>query len=37
MYNGMSFNIFESNTILYGYYMSFNFHWYVERHITSHG
>jgi hypothetical protein len=25
MYNGMIFNIFEGNNILYGYYMSFHF------------
>jgi hypothetical protein len=37
MYNGMSFNIFEGNNILDGYYMSFNFRCYVERHITPHG
>jgi hypothetical protein len=37
MYNGMSFNIFEGKTILDGYYMSFHFRLYVERHITPHG
>jgi hypothetical protein len=37
MYNGMSFDIFAGNTILYGYYISFHFLWYVERHITPHG
>ena len=37
MYNGMSFNIFEGNNILYGYYMSFHFFWYVEHHITPRG
>jgi hypothetical protein len=37
MYNGMSFDIFEGSTILYGYYMSFHFQWYVERYITHHG
>jgi hypothetical protein len=33
----MSFDIFVGKTILDGYYMSFHFHWYVERHITPHG
>jgi hypothetical protein len=33
----MIFAIFEGNTILYGYYMSFHFCRYVERHITPHG
>jgi hypothetical protein len=33
----MSFDIFEGNNILYGYYMSCHFQWYVERHITPHG
>jgi hypothetical protein len=33
----MSFVIFASNTILYGWYMSFDLWWYVERHITPHG
>jgi hypothetical protein len=37
MYNSMSFNIFEGNTILYGYYMLCHLWWYVERHITPHG
>jgi hypothetical protein len=32
----MIFDIFEGNTILYGYYMSFHFYWYVECHITPH-
>ena len=35
--NGMSFDIFEGNTILYGCYISFHFYWYVERHINPHG
>ena len=30
----MSFDILAGNTILYGWYMSFHFFWYVERHIT---
>jgi hypothetical protein len=34
MYNGTSFNIFEGNPTLYGYYMSFHFQWYVECHIS---
>ena len=34
---GMSFDIFVGNIILYGYYMSFHFCLYVERHITPHG
>jgi hypothetical protein len=33
----MSFDIFAGNTILYGWYMSFHFWWYVECHITPHG
>jgi hypothetical protein len=33
----MSFDIFEGSTILYEYYMSFHFWWYVECHITPHG
>jgi hypothetical protein len=33
----MSFDIFVGKTILDGYYMSFHFWWYVERHITSRG
>ena len=37
MDNGTSFDIFEGNTILDGYYMSFHFHWYVECHITPRG
>jgi hypothetical protein len=37
MYNGMSFNIFEGNNILYGFYISCHFWWYVERHINPHG
>jgi hypothetical protein len=37
MGNGMSYDIFLDNTILYGYYMSCHFWWYVERHITPHG
>jgi hypothetical protein len=37
MDNGIIFAIFEGNTILDGYYMSFHFWWYVERHITPHG
>jgi hypothetical protein len=37
MYNGMSFDIFAGNTIIYRYYMSFHLWWYVERHITPHG
>jgi hypothetical protein len=37
MDNGMGFDIFEGNTISYGYYMSCHFWWYVECHITTHG
>jgi hypothetical protein len=37
MGNGMSYDIFLDNTILYGYYISCHFLWYVERHITPHG
>ena len=37
MDNGMSLDIFTGNNILYGWYMSFHFWWYVERHITRHG
>jgi hypothetical protein len=33
----MIFALFEGNTIIYGYYMSFHFWWYVECHITPHG
>ena len=33
----MSFDMFAGNTILYGWYMSFHFWWYVERHINRHG
>jgi hypothetical protein len=33
----MIFDIFEGNIILYGYYMSFHFWWYVECHINPHG
>ena len=33
----MSFDIFVGKTILYGYYMSCHFWWYVEHHITPHG
>ena len=33
----MSFYIFASNTILYGWYMLFHFWCYVEHHITPHG
>jgi hypothetical protein len=31
MYNGMIFNIFSGKTVLYGYYMSCHFRWYVEH------
>ena len=34
MYNGISFDIFAGNTILYGYHMSCQVQWYVEHHIT---
>jgi hypothetical protein len=34
--NGTSFDIFAGNTILYGWYMSFHFGWYVDRHINPH-
>jgi hypothetical protein len=37
MDNGIIFDIFVGNTILYGYYISINFLWYVERQITPHG
>jgi hypothetical protein len=33
----MIFSIFEVNTIIDGYYMSFHFCWYVECHITPNG
>jgi hypothetical protein len=33
----MSFDIFVGKTILDGYYISFNFWWYVDHHITPHG
>jgi hypothetical protein len=33
----MIFDIFEGNTIIDGYYMSFHFCWYVEIHINPHG
>jgi hypothetical protein len=33
----MSFDIFLGNTILYVYYMSFHFWWYVEFHVCPHG
>ena len=36
MGNGMGYDIFSDNTILYGYYMLFHFFWYVEHHITPH-
>jgi hypothetical protein len=32
----MSFDIFVGINILYGWYMSFHFWWYLERHITPH-
>ena len=32
----MSFDIFVGNNILYVYYMSCHFWWYVECHITPH-
>jgi hypothetical protein len=32
----MIFDIFVGNTILYGWYISFHFWWYVECHITPH-
>jgi hypothetical protein len=37
MDNGMSFDIFASKTIPYGYYMSGHFWWYVECYITPDG
>ena len=36
MGNDMHYDIFSDNNILYGYYMSCHFWWYVERHITPH-
>jgi hypothetical protein len=33
----MIFDIFEGNTIIYEYYMSCHFLWYVERYIIPHG
>jgi hypothetical protein len=32
----MIYDIFSYTTILYGYYMSFHFWWYLECHITPH-
>jgi hypothetical protein len=37
MGNGMNYDIFLDNNILYGYYMSCHLWWYIECHITPHG
>ena len=35
--NEMNTSEFVNETILDGFFLSFHFHWYVERHITPHG
>ena len=37
MCNGMSYDLFSDNTILYVYYMSCHFWYYVEHHLPPHG